>query len=255
MSVLRKYNPTTEQWEILQGGVQGLQGPPVALSKGTVTTGAPGSEADFSITGTPPNQKLNLTIPRGATGATGAVSAWEYYAAGRPDIVGTLDAAALAWCNAAPSGSTFYSTDGPQGAWVWRKRGASWVCVEGDTGPRLIPLNSGGVDVYPTMTLVVQRVDGSVTATIREESSSPGPTGWVRVYTGIPLGLRGVRGAQLPLVDRVRGAPAAGILALDSASPFDTLFVRKQSESTAFQSITYFTDTAYWPITLPGTPA
>lgn len=91
---------------------------------------------------------LNLTIP---TGATGAVSAWEYYAAGRPDVVGTLDAAALAWRNAAPSGATFYSTDGPEGAWVWRKRGATWVCVEGDTGWRkLVAWNAAGATTYGT---------------------------------------------------------------------------------------------------------
>ena len=112
-------------------GEQGNPGPATRLTIGTVTTGAAGSSAAATITGDAPSQTLNLTIP---TGATGAVSAWEYYAAGRPDVVGTLDAAALAWRNAAPSGSTFYSTDGPQGAWVWRKRGATWVCVEGATG-------------------------------------------------------------------------------------------------------------------------
>lgn len=112
-------------------GDKGDPGTPNKLAIGTVTTGAPGSSAAADITGDAPSQVLNLKIPQGATGA---VSAWEYYAAGRPDVVGTLDAAALAWRNAAPSGSTFYSTDGPQGAWVWRKRGTSWVCVEGDTG-------------------------------------------------------------------------------------------------------------------------
>ena len=140
LSVELQTTATHIQWRLVGGAwanlvslsaLVGPAGPPNVLTKGTVTTGAPGSEADFSITGTAPSQVLNLTIP---TGATGAVSAWEYYAAGRPDIFGALDPAALAWRNAAPSGSTFYSTDGPQGAWVWRKRGASWVCVEGDTG-------------------------------------------------------------------------------------------------------------------------
>ena len=42
------------------------------LSIGTVTTGAAGSNASASITGTSPNFRLNLTIPRGNTGATGA---------------------------------------------------------------------------------------------------------------------------------------------------------------------------------------
>jgi hypothetical protein len=38
------------------------------MTIGTVTTGAPGSQASASITGTAPNFVLNLTIPRGATG-------------------------------------------------------------------------------------------------------------------------------------------------------------------------------------------
>ena len=42
------------------------------LTIGTVTTGAPGTDADASITGTAPNFVLNLTIPQGATGPTGA---------------------------------------------------------------------------------------------------------------------------------------------------------------------------------------
>ena len=42
------------------------------LSIGTVTTGAAGTNASASISGTSPNFKLNLTIPRGNTGATGA---------------------------------------------------------------------------------------------------------------------------------------------------------------------------------------
>ncbi|WP_454199601.1 hypothetical protein [Nocardia sp. Marseille-Q1738] len=41
------------------------------LSIGTVTTGAVGSPLVVSITGTPPNQTLNLTVPRGGTGQKG----------------------------------------------------------------------------------------------------------------------------------------------------------------------------------------
>lgn len=39
-----------------------------ALTIGTVTTGAPGTEASATITGTSPNFVLNLTIPQGPTG-------------------------------------------------------------------------------------------------------------------------------------------------------------------------------------------
>lgn len=42
---------------------------------GTVTTGAAGSSAAASFTGTAPNRQLNLTIPRGDTGATGPAGA------------------------------------------------------------------------------------------------------------------------------------------------------------------------------------
>lgn len=45
------------------------------LSIGTVTTGAAGTNASASITGTSPNFKLNLTIPRGKDGADGT-SSW-----------------------------------------------------------------------------------------------------------------------------------------------------------------------------------
>ena len=58
-------------------GPQGITGPtgptgatPV-ITIGTVTTGNPDTQAAASITGTPPNFVLNLTIPQGATGPTG----------------------------------------------------------------------------------------------------------------------------------------------------------------------------------------
>lgn len=54
---------------------QGPTGPANTLSIGTVTTGAAGSSAGASVTGTAPNQILNLTIPTGATGPTGAPGA------------------------------------------------------------------------------------------------------------------------------------------------------------------------------------
>ena len=52
-------------------GDTGATGPANSLTIGTVSTGAAGSNADATITGTAPNQTLNLTIPVGATGATG----------------------------------------------------------------------------------------------------------------------------------------------------------------------------------------
>ena len=45
-----------------------------------------------------------------------------------------MTAPVKALVDAATSGAVFCSTDGPQGAWVWRLRGAAWVCETGDTG-------------------------------------------------------------------------------------------------------------------------
>lgn len=52
------------------GGL-GPTGQANTLSIGTVTTGAVGSPLIVSITGTPPSQTLNLTVPRGGTGQQG----------------------------------------------------------------------------------------------------------------------------------------------------------------------------------------
>lgn len=49
-------------------GSTGPAGETPTLTIGTVTTGDPGTEASASITGTPPNYILNLTIPQGPTG-------------------------------------------------------------------------------------------------------------------------------------------------------------------------------------------
>ena len=52
-------------------GPQGPTGPANTLSIGTVTTVASGSQATATITGTAPNQVLNLSIPQGPIGPQG----------------------------------------------------------------------------------------------------------------------------------------------------------------------------------------
>jgi hypothetical protein len=52
-------------------GEQGPAGPGNTLSIGNVVTGAPASQAAATITGTSPNQALNLTIPQGPVGEKG----------------------------------------------------------------------------------------------------------------------------------------------------------------------------------------
>lgn len=84
-----KQSPTSGDWSpgaIIQGGAgargvtgpaggtggTGPTGPANALTPGTFTQGPVGT---ISITGTPPNQVLNITVPPGATGGTGATGA------------------------------------------------------------------------------------------------------------------------------------------------------------------------------------
>lgn len=62
----------TAYWTLIaQKGDTGATGASPTISIGTVSTGAAGTNASASITGTSPNLKLNLTIPRGNTGAQG----------------------------------------------------------------------------------------------------------------------------------------------------------------------------------------
>lgn len=53
-------------------GPSGLQGPAATIAVGTVTTGAPGSSAAVTNSGTTSAAVFDFTIPAGATGATGA---------------------------------------------------------------------------------------------------------------------------------------------------------------------------------------
>ena len=59
---------TGPQGEVGPTGPTGADAPTPTLTIGTVTTGAPGTEAAATITGTAPDFILNLTIPQGPTG-------------------------------------------------------------------------------------------------------------------------------------------------------------------------------------------
>ena len=60
--------PTGATGEIGATGPTGPVGETPTLTIGIVTTGAPGTDAAATITGTSPNFVLNLTIPQGPTG-------------------------------------------------------------------------------------------------------------------------------------------------------------------------------------------
>ena len=75
------YEGTLTEWLASLRGPKGdegkastVPGPPNELAIGKVTTGAAGSDASATITGTPPSQTLALTIPRGDKGNKGDAS-------------------------------------------------------------------------------------------------------------------------------------------------------------------------------------
>src|SRR5690606_6714399 len=65
--------------------------------------------------------------------------------AGRPDVPGSMIGSVASAVAAAPSGATFVSTDGPQGAWQWQKRGTTWTVTGGIIAPLRIQYIDGTV--------------------------------------------------------------------------------------------------------------
>ena len=168
-------------------------------------------------------------------------------------MVGTLDAAALAWRNAAPSGSTFYSTDGPQGAWVWRKRGSTWVCVEGDTG--WMTLSPVWPTAYVDLTdgsrfLTLRRVNFLVEVVIKFKLLDTHATAYTDTFFPlgtIPIGFRhtylGQAAIQFDwLTTRYMFGPVGGgAFEFAAASIFNNRSVRGSGK---------YTTTQAWPLTI-----
>ena len=255
--------PTGPQGETGPQGPTGPQGDPGPAGVDGAD-GATGPQGDPGPQGPAGPAGADSTVPgpqgpqgpqgdTGPAGATGAVSAWEYYAAGRPDVVGTLDAAALAWRNAAPSGSTFYSTDGPQGAWVWRKRGSTWVCVEGDTG--WMTLSPVWPTAYVDLTdgsrfLTLRRVNFLVEVVIKFKLLDTHATAYTDTFFPlgtIPIGFRhtylGQAAIQFDwLTTRYMFGPVVGgAFEFAAASIFNNRSVRGSGK---------YTTTQAWPLTI-----
>lgn len=70
------------------GSIRGATGATPNLTIGTVTTGAAGTDASASITGTAENPVLNLTIPKGADGDVSSASIASVYNATKTYAVG-----------------------------------------------------------------------------------------------------------------------------------------------------------------------
>jgi hypothetical protein len=92
-------------------GSTGATGPANSLAIGTVTTGASGSSAAATITGTAPSQTLNLTIPQGPASATVTIGTTTTLSAGASATVNNSGTTSAAIFNfGIPTGAT-----GPSG--------------------------------------------------------------------------------------------------------------------------------------------
>ena len=108
--------------------LDGEDGDAATVTVGTVTTGAAGSNATVTNSGTPQAAVFNFSIPRGADGDP---TPYELRGTGMPNGVVT-----------APPGTYYTDTTGTNGSWRWLKTSGvgntGWVVVIGDTGVRNI---------------------------------------------------------------------------------------------------------------------
>lgn len=174
----------------------------------------------------------------------------EVVAAGRPDIPSTTPYTS-AQLNAMPVGSVYRSTDGPQGAWEWRKRGATtWVCEVGDTGYRIITDTLPGV--ASSTPSVARRVAHQVTVAIyRQAVDMPATSGTIwDVPSGFGVGTRAIFGAAT-------SANASHGFRVTTSTTGASTYIQSLSaltSTTAGLSVQYPT-VEPWPTALPGTAA
>ena len=249
-------------------GPQGETGPATKLSIGTVTSG---DKAAATLTGEPPSQTLNLTLPRGeqglrgkqgVQGPPGAVpTTTDYFLVGpgRPDVPSTTAGVVT---GKEPAGCEYRSTNGAGvGAWVWRKRPDGWAVTDGDTGWRLASTTpSGGTGTFD---LLVKRDAREVVFLFRfAGASKPGryTASWVRgagfetsawrhdnaVYM-TPIGVNPGNSGGLKIGD-------ASVLAHSNGNYLPSVEMTSQNDRRAVALITLPARPA-WPMTLPGTPA
>ena len=108
--------------------------------------------------------------PVGDKGQDGLSLALVITGEGRPDIASTMSAPVQAQVASAGVGTEFRSTNGPQGAWVWRKLlGMKWVVTLGDTGSRnvLQSLEPGVVGASGAPIAHVRRAGSRVSFALR----------------------------------------------------------------------------------------
>ena len=182
-------------WVEINPGTLGPKGDTGTIEVGTVTTGAAGSSATITNSGTASSATLNFTIPRGDTGETGATGATGAAATIAVGTTTTGDAGTSASVtNSGTSGAATFDFTIPRG-----DTGAT-----GATGPTGPKGDTG--DTGPQGIQGIQGETGATGATGPQgETGATGATG--------PQGPSGVVSVTSPLVDS--GTTGAADLSLD----------------------------------------
>jgi len=175
----------------LQGiqGIQGNTGPANTLAVGTVTTGAAGTNASATITGTAPNQTLSLTIPQGQQGIQGIQGTkGDKGDTGNTGLTGPANTLSIGTVNTgAPGTSASAAITGSS-----PNQTLSLTIPAGAKGDKGDVGDSGPANsiTIGTVTTVTPDVPASATIT----GSAPNQT----LNLAIPRGLQGAQGAGAP---------------------------------------------------------
>ena len=217
-------------------GKQGSQGQSPTIAVGTVTTGAPGTNASATITGTTPALTMNLTIPRGNVGNP---TEFELRGTGMPEGVVT-----------APVGTYYTDSAGTNGAWRWLKKtgtgNTGWTVESGDTGWRNSFITSTATIIASE--LAVRRIGGVVYLNYASPTN-PG-AGTQDIWNPIPTGFRHAISSGGSGVPIHRDGIAAGNVFLQNAT-WVRMNVAAAGTWVRF-GMNWPTNDA-WPTTLPGT--
>lgn len=218
---------------------------PEALAAAVLTVLARADDVDAAV----------VTAEAAATAAEAAADRAEavpaastIVAAGRPDVPATTPYTATQ-LNTLAIGTEYRSTDGPQGAWKWRKTGpTNWVVTDGDTGGRAIPAMSPWAGAFHIRRTNNDVVLSNWTATAGASGVASGTNVLASMPAGFEFDLVSSRGC----VDATRNGNDAstsrviqsGVM-LGPALPAGNLLRFSHRYSTS----------SPWPTTLPGTAA
>lgn len=240
------------------GPASTIPGPPNTLTAGTITQIPAGGQPTLSITGTAPNQTLNLGL------VDGSPTAFELRGEGFP---GTgLNATAT---NAASPGTYYTDTLGTNGAWRWLKTSAGtgnaqWGVVVGDTGWRNVTslITPGSLGPANTGTLAVRRTEAGVALRFIDLLLAPG-AGLLTLTD--PANLTGFRPITYFIAEiaRSNSLALANTIAMNSGQILwcgerytGAASATADRPPVGIQGTTpLFSPADPWPSPLPGTPA